>query len=414
MQAALLHDAEAGEVAVQVLSHPVRSDTFVISIIAASLAGLLLFGCIARSSSIASSRLDDVLLVPAAESTDGLTPSHTLVLENPRRNEITDRELSAWALQHASVDNTTLSTGGHLIVPFRKIAQDFGHRTSGIRPAMTPKTPSRSVLRLKNYYETADVQAAAFSGAGVAAVHAAAEQGGDNEPSEWPECKTFPKKKVQAIVRPPEGQTHKATVFFLHGLGGSGTDWAHIARKVPLPYVKWVFPTAPALPVTLTKTVMNGWYDINSLDVGAIEDDRIRTLQSAAYLQQLIDEEIKAGIPSEKIVIGGFSQGGAIALTTALRTDKPLAGLFTLSSYMPLALDYPTAMGPYAKDLDVFLAHGTADNIVAFEHGTNIVEKLKELGIRDEFKVYEGMAHKVSQEQFKDLEQYFTKVLKLS
>ena len=125
---------------------------------------------------------------------------------------------------------------------------------------------------------------------------------------------TYPKP---IVVNPPDGDV-KATCIFLHGLGDSGNGWADVAGMMPLPGVKWVFPTAPQQPVTINMgMVMNSWYDFNSFDVNDIVHDRENILKSADYLKSLVDAEVAAGVPAEKVLVGGFSQGGAIALTMA-------------------------------------------------------------------------------------------------
>lgn len=104
--------------------------------------------------------------------------------------------------------------------------------------------------------------------------------------------------------------------------------WADVAKQMPFEGVKWVFPTAPLIPVTLNGGMrMTGWYDINDLNIDGIVDDRAQTLASAQYVADLVQTAVDEGVPPEKIIVGGFSQGGVVALTAALRSDKKLAGL---------------------------------------------------------------------------------------
>jgi predicted esterase len=207
------------------------------------------------------------------------------------------------------------------------------------------------------------------------------------------------------VVSPPEGGETKAVCIFLHGLGDTGHGWADVAGQMPFEGVKWIFPTAPTIPITLNGGMrMTGWYDINDLSIDGIVDDRERTLASAAYVTGLVDEAIASGVPSEKILIGGFSQGGVVALTASLRSDKKLAGCVAMSTYLAMRDDYPAALGAHAKTMPVFLAHGTADQVLKYEYGEATAAKLDELGLaRVDFKTYRGMAHSACQEELQHL-----------
>ena len=173
--------------------------------------------------------------------------------------------------------------------------------------------------------------------------------------------KDFP---APIVVNPPEGGAVGAVCIFLHGLGDTGHGWADIARQMPFEGVQWIFPTAPTIPITLNGGMrMTGWYDINDLDIDGIVDDRPQTLASAEYVKSLVDKAVQDGVPPEKIIVGGFSQGGVVALAASLRSDKKLAGCAALSTYLAMREDYPDALGPHAKELPIFLAHGTADMV---------------------------------------------------
>ena len=113
---------------------------------------------------------------------------------------------------------------------------------------------------------------------------------------------------------------------------------------------------------------MTGWYDINDLSIDNIKDDKAQTLASTEYVQGLIKAEIDRGVAAERIVVGGFSQGGVIALQTALRFPERLAGAVGMSTYLALREDFPDAMSPHAKNLPVFLAHGTAE-VLQYQYG---------------------------------------------
>ena len=177
---------------------------------------------------------------------------------------------------------------------------------------------------------------------------------------------------------------------------------------MPFEGVKWIFPTAPTIPITLNGGMrMTGWYDINDLSIEGIIDDREQTLASAAYVASLVDEAIAEGVPSERILIGGFSQGGVIALTAALRSEKKLAGCAALSTYLALRDDYPDALSAHAKSLPIFLAHGTADQVLRYEYGEMTAAKLTDMGFENvDFKTYPGMAHSACMEELQHLARF--------
>lgn len=140
----------------------------------------------------------------------------------------------------------------------------------------------------------------------------------------------------QPLVTPATEQ-HTATVIMLHGLGDRGSGWAEIGHGLRMPWCKFVFPTAPTRPITLNGGYrMTGWYDIASLDkLSDAGDDEEGVRDSVRYVESLIDQEVAAGIPSERIVVGGFSQGGAVALMM-LRSPRKLAAILALSTYLML------------------------------------------------------------------------------
>ena len=214
---------------------------------------------------------------------------------------------------------------------------------------------------------------------------------------------TYPKP---IVVPPPEGGATTAVCIFLHGLGDTGHGWADVASSMPFEGVKWVFPTAPTIPVTLNGGMrMTGWYDINDLSIDNIKDDRDQTLASTEYIQGLIKEQVDSGVDASRIVVGGFSQGGVIALQTALRSKERLAGAVGMSTYLALRDDFPDAMSPNAKDLPVFLAHGTADQVLQYQYGVasheHMIGKLGMTAVS--FQTYQGMGHSACQEELQQL-----------
>ncbi|GAA5919490.1 hypothetical protein JCM1841_002232 [Sporobolomyces salmonicolor] len=211
---------------------------------------------------------------------------------------------------------------------------------------------------------------------------------------------------------------HTATIIFSHGLGDSAQGWIPLARslsaKKPFQHIRWVLPTAPMQPVTINMGMrMTSWFDIQDLGDGNLkaEDDK-GMLASVRTINSLISKEVDEGIPSERVIVGGFSQGAVIAYLTALTSERKLAGVVCLSGFLGMADKIKSMMTDYATKLPVFHGHGTADQVVQYKWGKESVEKLKELGFKDiEFKSYPGMPHSFCDAEQKDLEAFLTKVL---
>lgn len=197
-----------------------------------------------------------------------------------------------------------------------------------------------------------------------------------------------------------------AAVIWLHGLGASGHDFEPIIPELGLPAsarVRFVFPHAPSIPVTVNGGyVMPAWYDIVEMTIDR-QVDAPQLLDSARRTQDLISREIARGIDSRRIVVAGFSQGGAVAYEAALSCDKPLAGLLALSTYLATA-DSLTP-NPANRSLPVHIYHGSQDQVVPFELGKRAQQHLQGLGYEPEFFSY-PMGHEVCLEQVKDLGQH--------
>jgi phospholipase/carboxylesterase len=189
------------------------------------------------------------------------------------------------------------------------------------------------------------------------------------------------------------------SVIWLHGLGADGHDFEPIVPELSLGFAaRFVFPHAPVRPVTINGGMaMRAWYDILGLDRRAPEDAvGIRT--SAAAVTELIDSEIARGMPAERIVLAGFSQGGAIALQTALREPRKLGGVMALSTYLPLASTLAAERSAASAGLPIFMAHGTADDILPLALGESSRRALEALGFSVEWHAY-AMAHSVCGEE---------------
>jgi phospholipase/carboxylesterase len=200
------------------------------------------------------------------------------------------------------------------------------------------------------------------------------------------------------------------SVIWLHGLGADGHDFEPIVPELQLPDdlpLRFVFPHAPIRPVTINGGMhMRAWYDIISLDSeGRADADGVR--ESTAILEALIAREIERGVPAKKIVIAGFSMGGAIAMHTALHTGHRLAGLMALSTYLPIPGDVEASDG--SRDLPVFAAHGTFDPMVLHQWGKASADSLAAAGFAVEWHDY-PMQHAVCAEEIQDIRAWFLRV----
>ena len=204
-----------------------------------------------------------------------------------------------------------------------------------------------------------------------------------------------------------------ATVILLHGLGADGYDFVPVVRELEAhgaPAARYVFPHAPTMPVTINGGyVMRAWYDILGADLVRREDEKgIRASQG--MVEALIEREVARGVARSRIVLAGFSQGGAITLHTGLRQPQPLAGLIALSCYLPLAESFSKEAAPGSKAVPVFMAHGTQDPVVPLARGAASRDALKAAGYAVEWHDY-PMPHSVSAEEIRDIAAFMKRVL---
>ena len=195
------------------------------------------------------------------------------------------------------------------------------------------------------------------------------------------------------------GDAPRLAVLWLHGLGADGHDFEPIVPELRLRLpVRFVFPHAPVRPVTINGGMqMRAWYDILGFDRRAKEDSAgIRA--SAAAVTELVDREIERGMPAERIVLAGFSQGGAIALHTALRDPRPLAGVLALSTYLPLAATLASERSAANASIPLFMAHGTDDPVLSFELAETSRLALEALGYDVDWHAY-PMEHSVCMDE---------------
>ena len=199
------------------------------------------------------------------------------------------------------------------------------------------------------------------------------------------------------------GPTPQLAIIWLHGLGADGHDFEPIVPELGLRFaVRFVFPHAPVRPVTINGGMaMRAWYDILGFDRRAREDDTgIRA--SAAAVTELIDREVARGMRTQRIVLAGFSQGGAIALHTALREPRALGGVVALSTYLPLAATLAAERSTANARLPIFMAHGTSDNVLPLALGEASRRTLEALGYSVAWHAY-SMPHSVCLEEISAL-----------
>lgn len=205
------------------------------------------------------------------------------------------------------------------------------------------------------------------------------------------------------------GADIRHAVIWLHGLGADGHDFVPIVPELGLSKetgVRFIFPHAPSRPVTLNNGyVMPAWFDIISLDRtknSNLED----ILVTVGWINTLIDEQIERGIEPENIILAGFSQGGVIALHTALRYPKRLGGLMTLSTYFPFAEETLAGMPKGYEQIPVFAAHGTHDPVIPVVWWEEYVPKLERQGFPVVSKRY-AMEHSVHPLEIRDMGRWF-------
>lgn len=195
----------------------------------------------------------------------------------------------------------------------------------------------------------------------------------------------------------------RAAVIFLHGLGADGHDFEPIVPHLRLPSelgVRFVFPHAPSRPVALNQGwVMPAWFDIGADDLMRGESSDLPGVRRAeTQIRALIDREVARGIDTQNIVVGGFSQGGALAAWVALRHEKPLAGLIALSTFLARNAPLEAEASLANRSIATFGAHGTRDAVVGVAYGRKLMERLRSIGCDVEWHEY-PMAHEVCMEE---------------
>jgi len=200
---------------------------------------------------------------------------------------------------------------------------------------------------------------------------------------------------------------HTATIFMIHGLGDSGHGWVPVAEQLSpaLPHAKFILPHAPNSPVSLNGGAkMPSWFDLYSLDNTDPREDEKGVMQSIASIKQLVDAEIASGIPANRIVIGGFSQGCAVALAYSCIVEETHAGFLGLSGFLPIASKLEKTLKPANLKQPYMMCHGKADAVVQYGWGKQSFDKLKIMGFEKiVMKSYANMGHSSSNQEIEDV-----------
>jgi phospholipase/carboxylesterase len=208
------------------------------------------------------------------------------------------------------------------------------------------------------------------------------------------------------------GPNPDASIIWLHGLGADGRDFEPIVPELRLPaslQLRFIFPHAPVRAVTINQGMrMRAWYDIFQLGGGPEDEAGIRASQK--LVETLIAAENKKGIAFRRIVLAGFSQGGAIALQAALRYRERLAGLLALSTYLPLSASLESEASEASRDLPIFMAHGLYDDVIPLARAEQSRKMLEGRGYRVEWHTY-PMAHSVHPEEIGAIARFLAGIL---
>ena len=208
------------------------------------------------------------------------------------------------------------------------------------------------------------------------------------------------------------GAQPRGTVIWMHGLGADGWDFVPLVRELPLPpglELRFIFPHAPERAVTINNGyVMRAWYDIRQSDIARLPDEAgIR--ESQAQVESLISRETQRGVPPGRVVLAGFSQGGAIALQTGLRHRDRLAGIVALSTYLPLEDSLDREASAANKATPIFMAHGTQDPIIPVQLADASQRALKQRGYDVDWQTW-PMPHSVCPEEVEALGGFLSQV----
>jgi phospholipase/carboxylesterase len=198
------------------------------------------------------------------------------------------------------------------------------------------------------------------------------------------------------------GDMPEASVIWLHGLGADGHDFEDVVPQLLIPAsmpIRFIFPDAPVRAVTINGGyMMRAWYDIYDDISPDAEQDEEGIKSAATLLGLLVEQEMERGIASERIVLAGFSQGGAVALYAGLTSDRPLAGIMALSAYLPLSQQLTETTTRPGNIPSVFMAHGEYDSVIPLAYARASQQHLKQLDVPVDWNIY-NMEHNMSADE---------------
>ena len=213
------------------------------------------------------------------------------------------------------------------------------------------------------------------------------------------------------------GMDPVSTVIWLHGLGADGHDFEAIPLQLGISAetpVRFIFPHAPMRPITVNGgMVMRGWYDVTDMPIDPGRpgrEDRQGLEDSAAIVEALVDQENRRGIPTRRIFLAGFSQGGAVVLFAGLRMQERLAGIIALSTYLPESQSFDTERSAENADTPVFFGHGSEDPVIPVSAALRSRDLLTELGYNIEWHTYQ-MPHSVHPQEIEDISNFLVPLL---
>jgi len=213
------------------------------------------------------------------------------------------------------------------------------------------------------------------------------------------------------VIEPTSPAT--ASIIWLHGLGANGHDFEPIVPQISetiTRQTRFIFPHAPQRPITINGgMVMPGWYDVTEMDLTARQDIQ-GTRESEQILNNYVAQEIERGISTKRIVLAGFSQGGAIVLHGGLRYPLPLAGIIALSTYLPLADTVSSEIHTANRQTPIFMAHGLYDPVISLVHAERSHTQLEKLDYNVEWHSY-NMQHSVNAEEIADISHWLSACL---
>lgn len=219
-------------------------------------------------------------------------------------------------------------------------------------------------------------------------------------------------EELTTVEIEPAGEA-RCAIIWMHGLGADAHDFEPIVPHLKIPAqrgVRFIFPNAPVRPVTVNGgMMMRAWYDILGVDIPRSED-AAGVRASAELITRLIEREKDQGIPAERIVLAGFSQGGAMALHTGLRYPQQLAGILALSCYIPLLSTLAEERHEANQGIPIFIAHGTFDPVIPIQYGRATKQHLLDLGYTLESHEY-PMGHEVNLEEIQAIGDWLKKIL---